>query len=319
MEVQSETQPLLAPTPLYKNDVPQETYRVLIGWTEDQWSIQARASLITNESLEEHLQAVAACKAFVSLRPKFIPTNLITEIAENELAKTIKARPEFSYAEMAIKKAGGNCRIARVNLRDVLAFQHLVRIDNLQSRLIEGVVSDEQLLELCFPLNQPIDANEVTIDLDDRGYTITVLDPNIRILPWSAIPTDTQSPLPGGQIQYPSASSPLQFPIFPFALLKVPNYLQVVHYQDRYILSHGYTRSASFLYQNIQNVPCLLVETDNPHLVGIKPGMLDLPIMLGDHPPRLSEFWEDAVTCNWQRPAFRKVYRITMEEMNVWR
>ena len=187
LEMLTEANPLRLPTPTSSNDVPQEIFRALIGWAPEQWSVQARSSLISAIP-EQHLRAVLTCKAQVTKRPAFTPTNPITEIDENDLVRTIKARPEYAYVETEVTNAGGSCRLAIVNLEEVLAFQPLVRVDHLETRQVQESLDDEGLYELCFPASRPISADEVTIEPDNNGYTITTLDPNIRMFPWHGIP-----------------------------------------------------------------------------------------------------------------------------------
>jgi hypothetical protein len=309
-----EAEPISLPTPMYNNEVPQETYRALIGWAPEPWSVQARSSLIA-ATPDQHLQAVLACKAHVSARPTFVPTDPITRIGESDLVEALKARPETAYVGTEVINAGGSWSFAMVNLEEVLAFQPIVRVDHLETRQVQSSLSDEHLYELCFPISRPISADEVTIDPYDNGYTITTLDPNIRVIPWHGIPG-----APAGvnfQLQYPSALSPLEMQLIPFSLLRVPNYLLVVHYQDRYVLRNGYTRTADLLAQGVHIVPCMLIEAPNPALIGLKPGMFDLGIMLSTHPPRLRDFWDDTVTCLLKRPALRNVYHISVNMMPV--
>jgi hypothetical protein len=306
------------PTYSSNNAMPQEIYKLLFGWLDPEWAFQARSSLIT-DTPENHTNALMEAQAHVTSRPAFTPSNPVTELSENEQIQAIKARPEFAYiqAEIQATDPTGTCRIAMVNLSDVLAIQPSVRIDNLQTRIFQSAPSEEQLLTLCFPPNEPSDA--VSIDVNDRGYTVTALDPNVRVVPWNQIPHDPPLALPQYKLQYPGASSPLPMQIFPFALLRMPNYLQITHYQDRYILRNGYNRAVALLYQNIQNVPCVLIETQEEDLIGFKPGMLDPEIVLGDYPPRLDDFWRDAVTCLGQTTAKRRIYHMTLEEIRVWR
>lgn len=314
LEMLTEAKPLSLPKSTFSHDVPPETFRVLIGWAPEQWSVQARSSLIS-ATPEQHLQAELTCKAQVATRPAFTATDPITEIDENDFVRAIKARPEYAYVETEVINAGGNCRFALVNLEEVIAFQPLVRVDQLETRQVQESLDDERLYELCFPASRPISANEVTIEPDNNGYTITTLDPNIRMFPWHSIPG-----IPAGvnfQLQYPSASSPLEMQLFSFPLLRVPNYLQVVHYQDRYVLRNGYTRAAGLLLQGIRTAPCLLIEAPNPALIGFKPGMFDLGTVLSVHPPRLPDFWDDTVTCLWKRPALRYVYHVDVTMMPV--
>ena len=314
----SEIQSLNPSTPTSNNAIPQEIYRVLFGWLDPEWAERVRSSLITDTS-ENHAKALADAQAHLASRPVFTPHHPVTELSENALVQAIKVRPEFSYIQTEVQSEDptGNCRIAMINLKDVLAIQPGVRVDNLETRIFQGPPTDEQLFALCFPPSEPSEA--ISIDVNERGYTVTALDPNVRVVPWSHIPKIPPLALPLYKLQYPSALSPLQMQIFPFALLRVPNYLQVVHYQDRYFLRNGYNRAVALLHQNIQNVPCLLIETQEEDMVGFKPGMLDPEIVLGDYPPTLSDFWQDAVTCLWQTSAMRRIYHMTLEEIKVWR
>ena len=81
------------PTLLPILNAPQETYKVLIGWANGQWSIEARSSMISC-SLEDHLRAISAAKLVIASRPFFTPTNPITEIQDSEFLNAIKERPE---------------------------------------------------------------------------------------------------------------------------------------------------------------------------------------------------------------------------------
>lgn len=314
----SGVQPTHTSNSVYNPTFLQETYRTLFGWLEPDFAIQVRASLI-EDTPEGHMRALEESHAAVAARPTFVPGNPITRLPESELVRAIKARPEFAFteAEMHADDPDAQCSIAQVDLHQIVAVQSIVRIDDLERRLVRLPISEEQLYTLCFPTSEPSDT--VTIDASNWGYTITTLDPNIQVAPLQTLPVDPPLELPTYQLQYPSASSALPMQLFPFALLRAPNYLQVVHYQDRYILRNGYTRAAALLYQNIQHVPCMLIETENPDLVGFKPDMLDPDSAMGERPPTLRDFWDDAVTCQWARPATRKIYHIKVEQIEVWR
>ncbi|MBA2397012.1 MAG: hypothetical protein H0V70_30185 [Ktedonobacteraceae bacterium] len=225
--------------------VPEETFKVLIGWTNEQWSIQARSSLIS-ATPEQHLQAVSAAQTHVTSRPAFTSVNPISEIDENQLVRIIKERPEYAYIEKEMARTGGNCRIALVNLKEVLAFQPLVRVDHFEAWQPESL-NNERLYELCFPPHRDVSDDEITIDRDESGFTISTLDPNIRVLPWHFVP-DT-APRIDSQLQYNSASSPLKMQLLSFSLLRVPNDLTVVHYQDRYIFTERLYASSRFPLQ----------------------------------------------------------------------
>jgi len=217
---------------------------------------------------------------------------------------------KLRYLETEVTNAGGSCRIALVNLEEVLAFQPLVRVDHLETRPAQGSISDEQLYEICFPASYPVSTDEVTIEPNGNGYTITTLDPNIRVIPWQSIPGAPEGL--GFQLGYLSSSTPIEMQLFSFPLLRVPNYLMVVHYQGRYVMRNGYTRAADLLSQRIKTVPCMLIDGQNPALIGLKQGMFDLGTIMNARPPRLSDFWDDTVTCLFKRPAFRYVYNVSV-------
>src|SRR5207245_2483478 len=84
---------------------------------------------------------------------------------------------------------------------------------------------------------------------------------NIRVSPWHCIPGAPQEV--NFQLQYASASSSLEMRLLPFSVLRAQNYLQIVHYQDRYVMRNGYTRAVEVLLKSIHTVPCLRMHTEN--------------------------------------------------------
>ncbi len=263
-------------------------------------------------SVEDHLQAISASKLAIASRPFFTPTNPITEIEDNDLLDAIKVRPETAYLEATIKKMGASCRFAWVNLKDVLVFQPLVRIDDIEDSPIQSRMSDEQLYQVCFPPSLPFAPHEVTIEFHDSVCKITTLDPNIRVFNWSQIPFPGELQLPNFVMSYPGAVEPLQIPLLPFPIIRHPNYFQVIQYLDRFFVRDGYHRGTRFLRQGIDTVPCLFIQASNFTQLGWKPDFIDLPHLLSPHPPGLSDFWDDAVTCSFVRPAFQYVYTLNM-------
>ncbi len=300
---------ILAPTLAPDNEVPQEMFRALIGWANSQWAIDVRNSVIT-DTVEDHLKALAACQMIIASRPNFTPTNPITEIEDSTSLDALKIRPETAYIAREVTKAGGTWRFAKVDLRNVLAFQPLVTVDNIGDSPVQSDMSDGQLYQICFPPCRPIAPDEVTVEGNEAGYRITTLNPNIRVFPWHLLPFPAEIPQPAYNIQYPDVTLPFQVGLVPFALVRVPNYLQIVRYRERFFVRDGYTRVARFLCQGIHIVPCMFIEAPSVQLLGWRQGMLDLPLLLGPHPPRLNDYWDDEVSCSGVRQPFRYVYTI---------
>lgn len=301
--------PLPIPVPI--QNAPRETYKALIGWANGQWSIEVRSSMISC-SVEDHLQAISTSKLAIASRPFFTPTNPITEIEDSESLDAIKERPETAYLEALIKKMGATCHFARVNLKQVLAFQQLVRIDDIEDNLTQNDMSDEQLYQVCFPPSLPIAPHEVTIEFHDTECKITTLDPNIRVFTWGQLPFPGEPQIPNFTMSYPGALAPFQIPLLPFPLIRHPGYFQVVQYLDRFFIRDGYHRGTRFLRQGIDTVPCLLIQASNIAQLGWKPDFIDLAHLFSPHPPRLGDFWDDVVTCSFVRPALQYVYTVNM-------
>src|SRR5579859_2412427 len=247
------------PTLVPVQNVQQETYRALIGWANGQWSIEARASVI-NASVEDHLRAISASKGAIELRPQFTVTNPIMEIEDGEILKAIKERPETAYLEASIKKMGATYRFAKVNLKDVIAYQPIVKINDMEDSPIQNGMSEEKLFQACFPPSLPVAFDEVSIEFNDAGCKVTTHNPNIRVINWGLVPLPGEHQLPSFNIPYQGIEEPFQVPLLPFALIRHPNYLQVVQYLDRFFVRDGYHRGSEFLRQGIETVPCLFIQ-----------------------------------------------------------
>jgi hypothetical protein len=318
MNTPSEETSLYPFAPDYKNGIPHYRHRALIGWMNDQAALEARASLV--EDIQgHHLQVIAAAKAAVQSRNPFVPTNPILEIEENPLLAAIRMRPE-TYQICA---GFADWHFAQVNLREVLTFQPTIRVDNLKVHVPSASMAQEQLYELCFPSSELASPAEVSIELDANGYIVTTLDPNLRIVPWHGVGSPLVSPqqplLPAGIPFHPNIP-PVGAQLLPVVLMKNPGYLQVVRYRGRCFIRDGYHRAAGLLQQQVDIVPCLLLEALHPQQVGnLQPGMLGEEVLFGDHPPRMQDFWEDSVSCDCLYPAKRRIYIISIKEIQALR
>lgn len=299
------------PTLVPVQNAPQETYRALIGWANGQWSIEARSSVIKS-SVEDHLRAISASKLAIASRSFFTPANPIRDLEDGEFLSAIKERPEMAYLEASIKKMGATCRFARVNLKDVLVYQPLVKIDDMEDEPIQNDMSEEQLYQACFPSSLPVTFDEVAIEFNDAGCKITTHNPNIRVVNWGAIPFPGEFQMPSFNILYPGIEEAFQILLLPFALIRHPNYFQVIQHLDRFFVRDGYHRGTRFLRQGIETVPCLFIQASNLAQLGWKPDMIDLPHLFSPHPPRLCDFWDDEVSCSFVRPALQQIWTLNM-------
>lgn len=319
MTSSSENTSLRDSSPVYKNGVPHYQHRTLFGWLDDQHATEARASFC-EDTLENHLLAVASAKAAVQSRPPFVAASPLSELQESPALEAIRVRPETAFITRGMK-----WQFAQVNLNEVLTFQPTIRVDDLDDRVPEGPLSQEQLYELCFPTlpAELIRPEELALELTEGGYLLQTLNPNLRLSPWHKVGSPMLAPqqalMPAG-IPFEEGVPLVSAAMLPFFLTKNPGYLQVVQYQDRYYIRDGYHRAAAFLRRNIPIVPCIHLEVQVPQQVGhLQPGMFAAEILFGDHPPRLRDFWDDAVSCDSLYAAKRRVFLLEMREMLITR
>jgi hypothetical protein len=317
MTTSSEASTLQSVTPLRKNDVPYYRHRALLGWMSDQAAFEARASLV-EDTQEAHFQVISAARAAIQARPPFVPTNPLLDLEVNAFLEAISARPEMHQIV-----AGWKWRFAQVDLREVLTFQPIIRVDDLSNRIPSASLSQEQLYELCFPSNELAAPEEIVLELTDSGYIINTLNPNMRITPWHKVGSpilSQQQPLLQTGLPFSPGVPPVGAMIVPFVLLKNPGYLQIVQYRDRYFIRDGYHRAAALLRSHINIVPCIHLEARDPQQVGcLQPGMLGAEILTSEQPPRLVDFWNDAVSCDALYPAKRHVFFLDMKDIWVLR
>ncbi len=281
-----------------------QSFRALIGWLSDQEATQfllGRQQLPTDD-LEQINEVIANCRAAVTSRPMFTSKNPLIDIEDDAIRKTILERPDIHAAF-----AGLQWYPAMVDLREVLAFQKLINTEGLEARLALVQTSKEELFELCIPTNQPLPPAGAIVDQDGKGFTISSLNPNLRITGSQASGMQTNPNLPTvGAIAITllvSMGSP---------------YLQVVHYNGRYFIRDGYHRACGLVHANMNIVPCIVINAQSFEQAVPQPQMfLPYDVLFGEHPPRLADFWDDEVSCDVERPATRKVIRIRGDEFFV--
>jgi hypothetical protein len=92
--------------------------------------------------------------------------------------------------------------------------------------------------------------------------------------------------------------------------------LNVVRFQDRFLLRDGYHRAYGFLSRGITHVPAFMREMQTIEEV-MPPGMyLPQHSYLGERPPLLRDYLDDQVACTVNLPASQKMVVIQGNEFS---
>jgi hypothetical protein len=247
----------------------------------------------------EQVRAVESAHQAVGRRATF----------ENELSPEIDLpaelhphvdRLEKSPAAMSYLMEGWRIRL--VNLTRLISFQPAVFVDSAMERA-RGLKPDdvEGLANLCLPI--PVGNEMLTPTLDKVRNVWTVLspNPNLRVV---------------GQYAGPVPGVAGGAPVFGFFLALMPSFVQVAHFQGRYLLRDGYHRALGLLGSGITEVPAFVRDFDAiEHLV--PPGMLPQNGWLGPRPPMITDYFDNAVAATVALPAVQKVVMVQALEATV--
>jgi hypothetical protein len=102
---------------------------------------------------------------------------------------------------------------------------------------------------------------------------------------------------------------------FGFVVGVVPSVFQVASFQERYLLRDGYHRAYGLLRRGITHVPAFVRAFATLQELALTPAMLPHEAFLGDRPPVLADYLDDAVTADVELPAFQKMIVIQALEL----
>ena len=145
---------------------------------------------------------------------------------------------------------------------------------------------------------------EASFEMNEQGYTIITSSPNLTYVP-------KPIPVQAGAQFLPAPAFVPQFNL---------GFLNVAHYQGRYFIRDGYHRAVGLLHNNAEPqiiIPCILIEAQTLNQTGWRPGMIAEAVLLSDHPPYISDFWDEEVSRELLQRAKRRVFRIRLDLFEI--
>lgn len=279
--------------------------RVLLAWFSRQDAIVAQFGFRVPNPGEDEATAAATYEAQCAARLSRVPfagEPAVLGPLPEAIAAVGAARLGELVAQMTAADAA-RLRLGLVDLTRVLSLQKAVTLDEVESRVARAAPDAwTELAAICLPAGgADLDALQGTFDKDGKGVTIVSPNPNLRVTPVQNMI------LPGSGAR-----------VVGFQIVFGSPHMHVVEYRGRCILKDGYHRAYGLLARGVSRVPCIVeragdfTDVHSGSTTLISPGDL-----LGEHPPRLTDYFDPAVSLQVEQRVFRKAIRIHAEEFAV--
>jgi hypothetical protein len=272
------------------------TARALIGWMDpdgaraamDLLGGQASASIDSVDRARDARAAVAARARFSE-----------HEGAVQEPTESLAHYGDALWQQPGVAQFVANgWKVAMVDMRYVCPLHPFVFVDGALDRVSAAGAGDiVSLATVSLPTPVPGDL-PVQHDPVHNTFTISSPNPNLRILESFA-----------GQ-------SSLGIRGFGFNVGITPSFVKVARVRDRLLLCDGHHRVLGFLRRSIMTVPALVRTFASVEELRVSPGMFPREVLLGDRPPTMLDYLDDAVSADVIRPSTHKVIVIQALEVH---
>jgi hypothetical protein len=274
--------------------------RALLGWMppDAAHSIQGAGPLDAGVQLAHVERARAAREAVAARSPGVDQTDIVREAPaslENHLAALRRQAQGDEFFQ-----AGWEVRL--VDLARLCAFQTHVHTDDRAHR-IAGIDGDDlaSIAAVSLPEAVPID---VPIQYDSTRNAWILAGPNLNLRIVSKFQGQFQGSVPGATG-------------FGFVVGVLPSLMQVARVQGRYVLRDGYHRACAFLRSGITHVPAFVRDfAATDELSPATSVMLPHEVFLGERPPVVADYLDDAVAADVKLPSFQKMIVIQALELS---
>jgi hypothetical protein len=207
-------------------------------------------------------------------------TQLILQVLDLQ-----RDRPDL-HAEML----GLEWSMAVVDLRRLLAFQRRLSFSaSLPAMKVPAQEDWNGLFDIAFAPSRSV-AYDLVHDELNRTLTLQSTNPNVHL----RVTRNPSAPV------IVHAGSP---------------FFEVAEYAGRWFLRDGYHRAYNLLRASVFHLPAVIVHARTLSELGaVLPRFFSEDILLSDNPPFVSDFLDEALTIQYDRPQTIKTLRIVMEE-----
>ena len=225
-------------------------------------------------------------RQLISARPPFEHASAFME------AETVLLRDSFAVqsarSDLQAEMSGLDWSLGIVDARLLLAFQRRLAINPAIPQVPAPAADDwSALTALSFGPAKPVIYDLVR---DGASVALQSSNPNLHF----RVSTDPSNPIAV------HAGSP---------------FFEVAEYRGRWFLRDGYHRAYALLRSGVWKLPAVIVQARTLEELGaIQPWFFPEGVLFSHHPPRVTDFLDDALIFEYDRPSLIKTLRVTMEE-----
>lgn len=289
--------------------------RLLIGWVPEEAACAAIAGpTATLPYAPEIVEQVRKAQQTAKQRAPIDRTRTVISEAPKSLATYIEELDTKPFFQ-AFRAEGW--RVCLADLRETQVIQWKIHAAHAVDRTVSAANGDYlSLARITLPLSR---AKEITgngISLDGRMLTVTCRNPMLNIVsmrqpgmpnPVSVILESVIDPTTGLELQRVS-----------FHLLINNSMVQVARWRGAYFLRDGNHRALGLLTRKVSSIPVLYREFSDDENPGLPIGETFSPtVYLGDRPPMLADFLDDAVASSIEVRVSQKTFCFQVIETDV--
>lgn len=278
--------------------------RALIGYMAKEEAIQLLAG--PGEPTNRPTDLEAAWRRLadrVVSRDRYEPMVPLVD-TPNEIQPQLRAFSERPDVQAAMRPHDWTMGVIDLS-RSVLSYQRIVMTRGAESRVQAAHPRDWQsILAVCLPAPAP-EQFKGSFDAGQNAFTAWSMNPNLRITGFGV-----------GSATMPGAAEPQQ--VFGFTMSFGTKFVQVAEYKGRWMVRDGYHRVYGLLKGGIQQIPCVVVRAKTFEETGAgRPGFFGYETMLGDRPPRVTDFVSPEYSLEIEAQVVTRVIRIRAEEFVI--
>lgn len=230
----------------------------------------------------------ARAREVVARRQPYKGINALCE-EETLLLRDVLER-QLSRSDLQAEMLGLDWHLGVVDVRHLLAFQRRLSFNPTLPALPVPQQSDwTSLINIAFASLNPVTCDAIH-DIVDNTITLRSGNPNLHL----RVSEDAAS------LITVHAGSP---------------FLEIGCYLGRWFLRDGYHRAYALLRAGIFQLPAIIVKARTIEELGaVKPHFFSEAVLLSEQPPFVTDFLDDSLTIEYDRPPTIKTLHITMEE-----